>query len=300
MLENILNRLGGLFREAWQLRNVFRAALLVILIALVIIAFLLAEDAITDVAKYAGSLMADLIKLATQSPSSLIVTALVLFVIAVVIIGAMLIQDARRHPTVEAPPPECDRHHTTEDEQSLLDWAGTERNYDIQNVNGRLETQVTANVNTLLSLTDPRILIHFDVRNSALHHIVIGREVKGHVTAPPHRLGDTPKPRLNDKLENVTLALDRGERGCFTLEQPVTADLRNMWIKNRLEQKVQLDLEGLAVSVDLSNLSRVGFAHRDNLRFGHSVTVRLDKDQDWPWQEEPWRTYAAEQAELRD
>ena len=189
----------------------------------------------------------------------------------------------------------CDRPHTTNDERRLLGWASTLRNYDIENINGYLKTQVTIDVNAIYSHTAPTVLIHLDMLNSAVHHVLIGREVRGYITDSPHRLGDTPKPRLGDNLESITLGLNRGEEGRFTLEQPVTDDLRNMWIRNRLGQTFEIDLTRLGVSVELSNPYQAGFVHRDNLQLPDCVKVRLDKVQDWPWQDSPWREWAEEQ-----
>jgi len=174
----------------------------------------------------------------------------------------------------------CDLEHMTAEQRQLLGWAGGQARHDIERTKEYVKASVTLDLLGIYSLSDPIVTVHFDVSSSAMHRVIVGDEVKGHIKSY-QILGDAPKNQLDGNGSKEVLSLLRGGNGRLTLEQHISTDLRNNWIRNHLEKEIPFYLKNLFVSVQLANPYVAGVVHQDNLEYQANVSAALPRIMDW-------------------
>ena len=168
----------------------------------------------------------------------------------------------------------------------LLEAFNEQRNYDIDNINGYLETSVRVTTRTVFHKSLPKVEFIFSVQSSSVYRIEIGRTVKGTISSGlKYPVGDTPIHLLDLHGREKIISLNRGERKELWLEQITTPDVREGWICHKLNEELVFKLDALFISVDILD-------PRDNCVVGSSMLtlptqkrVRFFKILDWDWQD---------------
>ena len=190
-----------------------------------------------------------------------------------------------RHIERAEPAAQCSERHLTPDEQSWLGVLNTFRMYDRENINGYLDVHTEIELDTIYSKTFPFVTIVLCIYTSAVHRVELGNVIKGTITDGTHVVGDTPKLLVNDDGSDRIIGLSRGERGSITLQQVITPELRERWIKNYLGKEIRFDFSQLFIAADVLDPRNNAQVTQDRLQIDKSVSSVLQKTVDWPWDE---------------